>query len=156
MSQVTPHKTLQVILQGENTSLNTIMQKVQIITHLNTLWQNAIDENLINHSRVANLREDCLVIEVDSAAWLMRLRYRLPDLLTKLRQYPELNHLRTIDWYIQPAATNHKTIKKTANKLTFSVAASEILQETAESTEHPKLKMALQKLANTLNKDLKA
>src|SRR5207244_5108353 len=67
----------------------------------NEIWQKNLAD-LAQHSRIANFREGCLVIEVDNAAWATRLRYLIPDISKKLVTHMLLNSLKHIEWYIQP------------------------------------------------------
>lgn len=138
-------KTPTELLNSSASSLAIIAQKIKQLSLLNQLWQMETEE-LALHTRIANFRNDILIIETESSAWATRLRYAIPELLKKLKVHPELKTLRNIQWYIQPI--NSAAIKTTAKKpISLSSQDAQLLQDTADCTENEKLKTALQNLA---------
>lgn len=77
-------------------------EKIDQINALQQRVDASFPAPLHQHCHVANLREGCLILAVDSSAWATQLRFRTPDLLEKLRRYPELSDLRGIKHFIQP------------------------------------------------------
>lgn len=138
-------QSLQTILDSKNNSFAGLVNKVKCLTELSQLWHTIIEPALLPHCRVANLRDKRLIIEVDSAAWLTRLRYQLPELLTKLRSYSELRDLQAIDWYIEPNIPT--TQQSNAHPKPFSPHTVQLLHETAEGITNETLRNALLRLA---------
>lgn len=139
-------KTIDNILQQDPLSiLGFIQKKVQELKKINQLWQKEISPDLSQHSCVANFREGCLIIELDSAAWATRLRYLIPDLTKKLMHDPLLNSLKQIDWYIQPNFYLSPVKKALTPNLTTE--NSQLLKITAENIKVKALQDALKRLA---------
>jgi hypothetical protein len=113
---------------------------------LNQLWTRAISIELAEHSRVANFREDCLVIEVDNAAWITYLRYHLPELKKRLSQEHALSTLQKIEWYIRPPRTEPARQTTKNKSLVLSKNSLELLQNTAQQIENKALQEALLRL----------
>lgn len=91
-----PEKPIQAILAGQNRFLSPIFAQLQQLEQLNNLLQDFLESELKPHSRVANLRDGCLVIQVDNSAWATRLRYALPHLLQQFRTVGNMPALRSI------------------------------------------------------------
>ncbi len=139
-------QSIQTLIQQQTDNLlPNLQQKMAQLRRLNELWQKYIDMQLTQHTRVANWRDNCLVIEIDSAAWATHVRYSLPDLVRKLKTEKELADLKYINWYIQPTAAAPKKSTRKANPL--SPSNSQTLLEAAEHIGNEKLKKALVGLA---------
>lgn len=142
-------KTIDSILQQDPHSiLGFIQLKVSELKKINQLWQAKISPDIAQHSRVANFREGCLVIEIDSAAWATRLRYLLPDLTKKLVKYPMLNTLKHIEWYIQP--NFYPCAEKKPLMPALTAASSQLLQIAAENITVKSLQTALTRLSRNI------
>lgn len=140
-------KTIDTILQQDPQSiLGFIQKKVSELKKINQLWQAEISPELGQHSRVANFREACLVIEIDSAAWATRLRYIIPDLTKKLVKNPLLNSLKQIEWYIQPHFDSG-TAKPLNLSLSLSDRSARLLRNTAMDIKVKQLQDALIRLS---------
>lgn len=142
-----PEKTLDTILnqQDPQSILGFIQKKVAQLNQLNEIWQKNWAD-LAQHSRIANFREGCLVIEVDNAAWATRLRYLIPDLTRKLVKHPALNRLKHIEWYIQPHSPTVSPRSRFAPVL--SDHSAQLLKNTALSIKMEQLQAALIRLSN--------
>lgn len=149
-SKPIPEKTISHILQQDPQSiLGFIQKKVMELNRLNAIWQAENTADLAQHSRIANFRDSCLVIEVDNAAWVTRLRYLLPDLTKKLVKHPALNTLKKIEWYIQPAFYPPAKGQRLTPVLT--AASAQLLQTAAENIKVKALQAALAKLSRNAN-----
>lgn len=144
---IKPEKPLQQLLDNQVDTLPGIKAKIKQLTDLNNIWQTQLDSTLAQHCRVANFREKCLIIEVDSSAWATRLRYLIPELLKSLRSFTEFTGLQAIEWYIQPPTplTFHPDIPH--KRPILSADSKEIILETAKNIGAEKLKKALRNLA---------
>jgi hypothetical protein len=141
-----PEKTIPSLLQQDPQSiLGFIQKKVLELNKLNQIWKTENSSDLAQHSRIANFRDNCLVIEVDNAAWATRLRFLLPELTKKLASYPILSGLKHIEWYIQPYFP--PTIEKLTSHPVLTEKSARLLKSTAKSIKAEALQSALAKLA---------
>lgn len=86
------------ILSHENSILTDIVQKTKTINALNGTLYKILPQPLNQHCRVANIRNKCLVIEIDSPNWATKIRFIIPELLHKMqKKYP---NIAKIEWYI--------------------------------------------------------
>jgi hypothetical protein len=139
-----PEQPLQKLLKDQFDSLPNFREKIQQLIDLNKLWRAQLDPLLAEHCRVANLREKCLIIEVDSAAWVMRLRYLIPELLDRLRA-AGVTGIQAIEWYIQPPDF-YDSIETTSKSLVLSEENKELLREAAQNVSSAALQQALNKI----------
>ena len=108
-----------------------------------------------NHVEVANFRNQNLMLITDSPVWTTRLRQLSPQLLDFIRKNTqEADELHSIH-HIQISTRYHTSANSPAqsstNKkhslLSISDKTSELLLQSANSIDHPKLKNALLKIA---------
>lgn len=142
-------KPLPELLTTQSNLLPGLKEKISQLISLNQLWHAQLDPVLANHCRIANFRNNCLIIEVESSAWALRLRYSLPELLKLLRELPEFAQLKTIEWYIQPVIEIEE--KRILNSPPLSNESAALIRETASCVQNEKLKQALYKLAENVN-----
>ncbi|WP_010597209.1 DUF721 domain-containing protein [Rickettsiella massiliensis] len=142
-------KTPEALLQdsvGTDTFLALIQQKVSELKKLNQLWMKIVTHEFAEHSRVANFREGCLVIEVDNAAWITYLRYHLPELKKRLSQESDLSTLQKIEWYIRPPSAGLSRQTTNNQSLVLSKNSLELLKNTAQQIKNKALQEALLRL----------
>jgi hypothetical protein len=140
-------KTLTCILQQDPQSiLGFIQKKVMELNQLNEIWRTENTADLAQHSRIANFRDSCLVIEVDNAAWATRLRYLLPDLKQQLMKHAALKNLKKIEWYIQPHF--HPISQPSKLPPVLSNNSTQLLKNTALNIKTSPLQESLMRLAN--------
>lgn len=130
--------------------LGAIKNKAAQLSHLNSLLHAQLETSLTQCCRVANFRENILIIEINSSAWATRLRYLIPELLQKLRREKEFHRLQEIKWYIRPAESEYK--KKPTKSIKLSEGSSKLIAETAEHISNPMLQTALKKLTSHITK----
>ncbi len=90
------------LVNSDAMQLTGLFKKIQQLESLKKLWQIYVPTNLRAYTKVANYRDDCLVISVASAAWATELRFILPDMLQILRKEGKLYQLRSISFYVDP------------------------------------------------------
>jgi hypothetical protein len=105
MAMKSDNKLVGNLLTCGRGTLSILHRKVAQLDKLTALLKNSLNDPLRQHCQVANLKDDCLVIMVDSAAWATQIRYLTPDLLKQLKRSPELQHVRTLHCYIDPGPT---------------------------------------------------
>ena len=90
------------LVNSDAMQLTDLFKKIQQLESLQKLWQIYVPDNLRAYTKVANYRDDCLVIAVVSAAWATELRFILPQMLELLRKEGKLYQLRSISFYVDP------------------------------------------------------
>jgi hypothetical protein len=156
MNDIMSHDSQQAIthvLQQDSKVLDALMLKIKQHTQLQQILAEYLDAKLINHCQVANLDNGCLIILTDSALWATQFRFQIPDLLAKLRQHPQLYHLKHIYCKIRPAPARRQIPE--ANQMPMpriTVATSHMIMEAANTIQHDKLKAIMQKIAKNTAK----
>ena len=91
-------KTLDDILA--NSSLGAILKKAQIIAAFNAALTRHLPTQVNSHCQAMNYDNSVLVIGVDNAAWLTRLRFEEAELINKLQKEPGLPNVLGINFKI--------------------------------------------------------
>ena len=104
----------------------------------------ALARPLRDHCLVANVRGDCLVLQVDSPSWATRLRFELPSLLASLRAHRDL---RVSHATVRVHVARGGEVTQEPVPAKMSAAAAACLQATAQSVAHPDLRSAILRLA---------
>src|SRR5262249_17496114 len=84
------------VLKNENKTLQAILAQTNHLQALNSLFAKHLTPEFAKHCRVAKYERDCLIVIVENGNWATQLRFQIPDLLTRLRQYPLLQNLNGI------------------------------------------------------------
>lgn len=88
------------ILKYNSSKLHHLCLKSQQIRILDSMLKEYIAHPLNLHFIVANIRDNCVVIEFSSANWATNARFLLPDMLKIVQnKYPDISK---IEWYIHP------------------------------------------------------
>lgn len=90
-----------LLIQPE-TILGKLITQAKAIEDLNDSFTQMLEPYLIPHCRVGCYVSGVLTLFSDSAAWATKLRYSVPDLLSKLRVIPQWAGLRSIQIKVQP------------------------------------------------------
>lgn len=138
-------KTLNKIFQQPTELLSSIIHKAQQLNSLTKILHQFLESDCTPYCRVANYANEILVIEINNATWATQIRYRIPELLGKLKQMEPLHDLKKIEWYIQPVVSS---VPDNKQSLSLTKENQVLLQETAESIPTKSLKSALLRLAN--------
>ena len=78
-------KSLHSLMGEYNTQLHALYKKSAEIQKLDAVVKKHLDVDLAKHCHVANLNQSALIIAAENASWGTRLRYAIPELLSKLR-----------------------------------------------------------------------
>lgn len=97
-------KTISQHLSSADQHLAQILAKAHFLQRVERLFKIVLQGDLAQHCRVANVKNQQLVIEVDSSAWATRLRYLCPSLVAPLREIQGLEELQEIRCYVKPYA----------------------------------------------------
>jgi hypothetical protein len=85
-----------------NQMLKHIYAKINQLKSLQIKFIDFLPEDIKPHCRVANFEQGILKIAVSSPVWAMRLRYIIPDLLSKMRRDAGIPQLSSIEQYVEP------------------------------------------------------
>ena len=81
--------------------LGNLVDNLNRINRLSQSLKGVLEQPLVNHCRIAQMRNNVLVLAVDSSEWASRLRFEKLNLLSKLRNngFPGIS---SIDIIVQP------------------------------------------------------
>src|SRR5258708_27131306 len=109
-----------------NSQMRNLCQRVMQLEELNNKIKAYLDKPLSQCCQAAAFEEGYLLISVPDATWATELRYRLPQLRTKLRQ-DGLHQLTSIK-IILVIDRYPKSLEKKSQKLISSATRTNLLQ----------------------------
>ncbi len=139
-----------ILADGDENLLHQLGKKCLQLEQLQKWVSLHLADPLNNHCCVANFRDGCLILKVDSAAFATQLRYKTGDLLNALRTIPALCGLRSISHYINPKE-NEATPRQLHVHHNLSDQNAKLLLDLAANVEDESLKKALRSLAKHSN-----
>ena len=77
-------------------SLGDLIAKAQLLLLIEQQLKKALAPELTQRFKVMNLKDSLLVLQADSAAWAMHLRFLENDLLQHLHKHSALHHIQQI------------------------------------------------------------
>ncbi len=113
--------------------LPELKEKAELLLRLDQVVKQQLSDPLVAHIKVANFRQDRLIIEVSSSAWAARLNFQKSHLLLKL-QSEALPMLTVIDVKVNPRMQS-RTPKSEPSYAQLSVTAASHIEALAEHTE---------------------
>ncbi|MBF8224056.1 DUF721 domain-containing protein [Halomonas sp. 328] len=131
-------------LLGGRGELSGLMRMASLLERAQTTLRDALPEELREHLYVGGYRDGRLTLITDRAAWLTRLRYEQPRLLTLLRGLPEFAALQRLDLKVRPVRPP-KPVPRQERHLPARAAAE--LASCASEIDDPRLRGALERLA---------
>lgn len=131
-------------LLREEKPLKALFNQAQRIDHLQHLLESQLQPAAREHCRVASWREGCLMLIISDGHWATRLRYQQRRLQRQLQALGEFATLTKIIFKVQPPQGPARAPGRT---IELSAFAAESIQATAEGIEDPKLRAALERLA---------
>jgi hypothetical protein len=140
--------TLSRFLQADSKMLGSLLTKLDQLNQWNHWLKESLttDASLAKHCYIVNLKGTSLIVIADSAHWVTRLRFHIPDLLKELKRYPGLENIRAICCKPQPYhSVSIKKQKRTPQKLSSNT--SNLLHESAQKIKDKKLRDILEKIA---------
>lgn len=121
-------------------------QHIRWLAKISSWVNQALEPKLRPHIQVANVNQDRLILLTSTGVWATALRFRTPELLEKLRAYPELAHINKIESIVRPEVVPHKSPARTQLKISKKTADS--LHNIANTISDVNLSRALHKIAN--------
>lgn len=140
MPQHSPATCFQLL----NKAAVPLLERARKLTRLEHTVLRLLPENLAGHCRVLNLKNETLVLSVNSSAWAARLRFAAPELIKQL-QHHFPGSVRSVQVRIQPPSAEDPPKKRP--ELKISLKNGELLAHTARDIDHPGLQEALYRLA---------
>jgi len=142
-------KPLHKLLHGSSDALSRVLGHAGRLAALDRILRPQLGQPLASHCRVANLRRDTLVLQVDSPAWAARLRYQIPALLKTLRGQERggagLEALRDIEVRVSPPTRERPA--PTQRAVRMSSDSARLIEAVAQDTDDAALQSALRRLA---------
>jgi hypothetical protein len=141
--------TIANFLQTESKTLGSLLTRLNQLNKWNSILQECLakEDELINHCQIVNLTGTSLIVIADSPHWITRLRFYIPQLLPKLRNYPGLEKVQAICSKVQPNYTKIKPKKRKPQQRPTTGTAT-IIREIANKLPDEKLKLILEKIAS--------
>lgn len=136
-------------LTHHNKALQTILLRVDQLRELNRLVAEHLPTEMIKHCEVIKLEKNCLFVLVTSGSWATQLRFHIPELMKKLKNYPLLAQLSGIICKTHPTHLSANIVKQQPKRIVkqLSQETSEMLLKTAEKVRDDRLKHILKKIA---------
>lgn len=142
-------KTLVHYLTAENKTLGNLLLKFNRLQTWNTWLRECLpnESALFLNCKIVGLDKTALIVMASNPHWVTRFRFFIPDLLIKLRNYPDFTLLRSICCKVKPVQHAPITAAPKREPLQISAASMQVLQETAKKIQHKKLQLILEKMA---------
>lgn len=93
-------KTVQTF--GSHGQLAIVFAHSKKLQQFQKIWESIIPKEFQAHCKVANQRNQTLIIITRNATWSTKLRYITPDLIPKLQQTILLCHITKIECIVSP------------------------------------------------------
>ncbi len=148
--KVMRYKTFKQVLARQSGQVERLLDKVVVLQQLNDQLQAFLEPSLAAHCQVANLRDGCLVIMADSAAWATRLRYDFPDLLSRLRFEARLFNITSLHCIVSKMPA--PKAMPTCAPVKLSAEYASLFADLAKTESDEVLAAALKKLAVSMVK----
>ena len=118
-------------------------------------WNQALKEcladnlSLAEHCQLANLKGNSLIVIVDNPHWQNRLRFYIPELLSKLKAYRGLENIKSICSKVEPRYSpfSSSVSQKRPAQALISQKTAALLLETANKLKDAKLGEVLKRIA---------
>jgi hypothetical protein len=98
-------ESLLVHRRGKRSDLSRLLDQSALRSALSAQLRALLPEDARDHCEVATVQGPLLTILVQNAAWATRLRFMLPELLSKLNQLADFGGVRDIRIRIAPHLT---------------------------------------------------
>lgn len=136
-------------LQQDHPLLGNVLSKLSQLEQWNSWLKECLPEQnktLTQHCFIVNRAGASLIVIADNPHWVTRLRFHVPELLVKLKQYPGLETIQAICCKVQPNYVPVAPSKREPQqKLSPKNAA--LLRAAASKVKDKKLRMVLEKIA---------
>lgn len=147
------HTKIHDYLQQGCKTLDSLLNKLVQLKRWNMILRDCLDDeaHIMDHCQIVNISGNSLIAIADSPHWLTRLRFHIPDLLPKLREHKDLEHIKAICCKARPGIHHTKSKKIARKKMTLRPETSAEILETAKKLKDPKIRAILEKIASYSN-----
>ncbi len=132
-----------------NSRLEFVLNKALHLDKLNRLIQATLPTPLLNHTRLANVRDGQLILQVSNAAMATQVRFYGAEILQKLKKEAVFKRLKTIKVIVDPINLKSAPLEGDQN---ISKESSAIINKGTETIKHQGLKEALKQLSGKQKK----
>lgn len=130
------------------TAFQGLIKKTQRIQSADQLLRGIVPKELAPRCRLINLLFDTAIIEVDTAIYATQVRYLSKEILSSLCYHDFLINIKKIKIKLKTVRPA-KQPSRLQQPNTISPKSCDSIRESAQTINHPALKHALLKLANT-------
>lgn len=143
------------ILQRDSKSLGNLLLKLELLKQWNARLAECLPDQpgITEHCKIVGIDKNALLVIADNPHWVTRFRFFIPDLLEKLRSYPDFKNLRAICCKVNPPQFNQAARNKPRTPLIISEQNAKVLQTAANKIQHAKLRAVIERLAGRVMKD---
>jgi len=128
----------------QNDMLKKLSQHTQLLAQLNHVLQQSLPTQYSAHCRLANVKNETLVIQTDNASFASLIRFQAPNLCKALTE--QLG--QTFTKIVVKVKPHHIPLNKpNTTRLSMPENAAKTIAQTAIGLEDGPLKTALEKLA---------
>ncbi|MFT0866991.1 DUF721 domain-containing protein [Pseudomonas sp. CAM1A] len=125
--------------------LRLLLNQAERLEHLQRLLESQLQPAAREHCHVASWKEGTLLLVVTDGHWATRLRYQQKRLQRQLQAMEAFANLSRILFKVQPPLV---PVTRTGQGIELSSRAASNIRDSAESISDPKLRAALERLAN--------
>lgn len=138
------HKDLSKIVESSE-SLKSLSAKAKLLHELNTLLAGQINPEQQKYCKIANFRDNQIIVACTSAAWATKIRMQAPDLLKMFRlSLPSAANIKVV---IQMPERQTTQAAETTTPPSVSKQAAKQLGEFAENIQNQRLRNVLTSLS---------
>lgn len=142
-------KQISDYLQPDNKILGKVLAKVSQLQEWNTWLKENLEQDaaIAEHCFIVSLSGKSLIVYADNPHWVTRLRFHIPQLLPKLKKYPDFQNIQSICCKVHPNYTpiSARHIREPQRKLSTQNANK--VRQTAQQITDESLRVILEKIA---------
>ena len=143
-------KSLATLLHGSRGPLAQSLRHARRLQALDRAFAQLIEPSLQPHCQVANLRDGCLVVQVDAPAWATRLRFDQQRILKQLRKKGITSQIAKLSIQVKPAVGNRQRPPRPRKPL--EQRARQQATEQLQQVSDPELRRRLIRLLSTASR----
>lgn len=139
-------------LQDDSKTLKVLLSKLNQLKQWNAYLAVCLKDidALSDHCQIVSRSGDALIVIADSAHWVTRLRFYIPDLLPQLKHCQGLETIKAICCKVNPLISAPKSKKQVRQTSAISAKTAEIFAENANKIQDESLRLIMLKIANHL------
>lgn len=124
------HLSVAKLLNPQNKALAPILRKISQLKQWNTWLSDCLpqEKDMLKHCHIVRYEHQQLYIVSDSAQWVMRLRFYIPELIPKLNKISVFKELKSIDCKVRPDTSKKFSSDSSLQSTPISAKSAEILK----------------------------